>query len=597
MSFSAPRPVILGLRSLRHPSWQMLVAPAVQKARQWLLRSRESGGYRLNTLTAPPTTAPRATSDPPPAGQSARCYTLAVALMLGLALGIQLGLYKLGLYRVTADESARSLLALRLSWHNAFDPWVWPPFYKIFVGLFLKVHGDVFIVPRILVGIVGLVLLLALLQLSSAMFADCRVSLITTLLAVPIPDRLIFSVTPMSDIFFYLLLVGASIYILHWLRTGERWYLISGGVCLMLASTDRYEACFFAVTLLLYLTGRWRRGYGVSFGLLVGVSTLLLSFPVFWIADCYWWYGSLRNLTVTSWQFLGTDGYNYHMALTWSPAGSFIKNLLWDPLLLLGIAVFCWSALKDRVTRAWATIFFLPFPLITAVMIASMSIPNAVPWRTSGAWVFLLLPFTALALVRICEWLWQGRARAWLLAGLLLVAVVPPAIHTAQIARSGMLDDAGQDWRREREAGLFIKDKLARLGSDMVLIDSMDNLDYLDVMTGSTVPERFVLTSRADPLEVANYLPLRTKYYREPDAAIIGKYFVDQFNLDRGGSIEALVRDGIKLVLVRTPRFVQGLEGSAAVERLRSFGGWVLYRVRSDGQISAPHPPTARVLR
>ena len=90
------------------------------------------------------------------AGQWPRGYTLAAALMLGLALVVQLGLYRLGFYRVTADESARSLLALRLSWHNVLDPWVWPPFYKIFVGLFLKVHSDVFIVPRILVGIAGL---------------------------------------------------------------------------------------------------------------------------------------------------------------------------------------------------------------------------------------------------------------------------------------------------------------------------------------------------------------------------------------------------------------------------------------------------------
>ena len=157
------------------------------------------------------------------AGQWPRGYTLAVASMLGLALVVQLGLYRLGFYRVTADESARSLLALRLSWHNALDPWVWPPFYKIFVGLFLKVHSDVFIVPRILVGIAGLVLLLAMLQLAETLFADRKVSLITTLLATPIPDRLIFSVTPMSDIFFYLFLVGASIFILRWLQTGGRW--------------------------------------------------------------------------------------------------------------------------------------------------------------------------------------------------------------------------------------------------------------------------------------------------------------------------------------------------------------------------------------
>jgi hypothetical protein len=177
------------------------------------------------------------------------------------------------------------------------------------------------------------------------------------------------------------------------------------------------------------------------------------------------------------------------------------------------------------------------------------------------------------------------------LTGLLLLALIPPAIHTAQIARSGMLGDGLQDWRREREAGLFIKDELAHFDDGRVLIDSMDNLDYLDVMAGSTVPERFVLTSGADPLDVANHMPLRAKYYRDANAEITEKYFADHFNLDRGGSLEALARYNIKLVLVRTPRFAEGLDSSAIFERVRDFGGWVLYRVRADAQVSVPHPP------
>jgi hypothetical protein len=543
----------------------------------------------LNVLRASPKTS---LSD-----HRARAYNLIVVSVLGLALGVQLGLYSLGLYRVTADESARSLLALRLSWRNALEPWVWPPFYKVFVGLFLKVHRDVFVVPRVLVGIAGIMLLLAMFQLAAALFADRKISLITMLLAVPIPDRLIFSITPMSEIFFYLLLIGASIFILRWLQSGRRADLFIGSVCLMLASTVRYEACFFAVTLLFYLTGRWLRGHSIRIGLLLGVYMILLSFPLFWIADCYWWYGSFRNLAVTSWQFLATDGYDYHTAFIRSPVGSFIKNLLWTPMLPLGAAAICWLALKDRVICAWAAIFFAPLPLITAVMIASMSIPSSVPWRTSGTWVLLLLPFTALALARTSELFRQGRSRTVVLAGLLLLALVPPAIHTAQIARRGMLDDGLQDWRREREAGLFIKNELARFDHGRVLIDSTDNLDYLDVMAGSTVPERFVLTSGADPLGVANHMPLRAKYYRDANAEMIQKYFADHFNLDRGGSIEALARNNIKLVLVRTPRFVEGLEGSALLERLRDFGGWVLYRVRADAQASVPHPPTTPALR
>jgi hypothetical protein len=81
-------------------------------------------------------------------------------------------------------------------------------------------------------------------------------------------------------------------------------------------------------------------------------------------------------------------------------------------------------------------------------------------------------------------------------------------------------------------------------------------------------------------VEVANFMPLRRKYYDEGDEAIIHKYFADQFDLDRGGSIEALAKHDIRLILVRDPSLVQGLDGSALVERLRNFGGWILYRVR-----------------
>ena len=501
-----------------------------------------------------------------------------------MALAVQLGLYRVGLYRVSADESARSLLALGLSRHNALQPWVWPPFYKILVGIFLNLHSDVFIVPRVLVGIAGLLVLLLIFHLANVLSADRRVSLITALLAVPIPDRLIFSVTPMSDIFFYLLLVGAGVFILRWLRTGLRWELLVGCACLMFASTVRYEGCVFCVTLLAYLVGRRVLQRDVGTGLLALGSVTLMGFPVLWIVDSYWWYGSLDNLSITSSQYLGMYGRDYHTALIRSPLGSFFKNLPWNPMLLLGLMAFCWLALKDRLVRAWAAIFFVPLPLITAVMIASMSVPSAVPWRTSGAWVLFLLPFTALAIVRASGTLRRGRARGWTFMVLLLIALVPPAMRTKQIAWLGMVDEGTQDLRREREAGLFIRDEFARLGGGSALLDSAENLDYLDVMTGSTVPERFVLTAAADPLEVANYIPLRAAYYRENDAAIIDKYLVDHFDLEHGGCAAAFAKSDIKLVLARTPRFVRSLDSSPLVERLRRFGSWVLYRVRS-GQI------------
>src|SRR5262249_37074100 len=242
------------------------------------------------------------------------------------------------------------------------------------------------------------------------------------------------------------LLVGASVFVMRWLRGQRVMDLIAGCACLVLASTVRYEAWFFSGTFLIYLAGRDLLRRDIYFGRLTAVSAILMGFPVFWIAHSYWWYGSLDNLSITSWQFIETHGRDYYRAFGHSPLGAFAKNLLWSPLLLLGIVALCWLAFKDRLVRAWAAIFFVPFPLITAVMIASMSIPDAAPWRTSGAWIFLLLPFTALAMVRASESLRGGRAKGWLLSGLLLIALVPSAMRTAQMILDGMLDEVTHDW-------------------------------------------------------------------------------------------------------------------------------------------------------
>ncbi len=48
-----------------------------------------------------------------------RTYLAALAGVFAAALALQLGLFGMGFHRVSYDESARSLMALGLSWANA----------------------------------------------------------------------------------------------------------------------------------------------------------------------------------------------------------------------------------------------------------------------------------------------------------------------------------------------------------------------------------------------------------------------------------------------------------------------------------------------
>ena len=66
------------------------------------------------------------------------------------------------------------------------------------------------------------------------------------------------------------------------------------------------------------------------------------------------------------------------------------------------------------------------------------------------------------------------------------------------------------------------------------------------------------------------------------DFPLGGPLPADRFGLADGGSAEALAAEGVRLLLVRTPRFTAALDAAGRWERAREFGPWVLYRPRAE---------------
>jgi hypothetical protein len=504
-------------------------------------------------------------------GLSRWAYLAGLTCVLLAALGLQLGLFGIGFYRVSFDESARSLMALSLSGTNALEPYIWPPFYKLFVGSFLKLWGEVFLVPRLLAGAAGLLTILALVRLSDLLFGDRRVNLLTALLAVAFPHRLIFSVAPLSDIYAYLFLLLAAGCVLAWLRLRSVPQLLLGCACLLLAQTVRFEVGAFAAVLFPLILHRWLVRRELGFGAVAAAAMLLFAFPAFWVIDTWFWYGSLEGLGFTGKQYADALGTSRLRALYLSPIGRNLGlDVLWNPLILGGLAVLAWTAARDAAVRAWTLAFGAPLLLITATMVLTFSIPMAAPWRTTGPWALLLLPFEALAIVWFVARLGRGQPTrsAVATAALLGLALLPPAARSAVYVRGGMLDLQTGAWREDREAGLHVVRELG--GSDgQALLDSAGNLEFLDVLAGSGAPGRFVLSHGTNALAVASYTPSQ------------GPPPADRFDLARGGSAEALAAERVRLLLVRNPQFLDVLDGSQRWRRARSFGAWVLFRPRA----------------
>jgi hypothetical protein len=188
--------------------------------------------------------------------------------------------------------------------------------------------------------------------------------------------------------------------------------------------------------------------------------------------------------------------------------------------------------------RAWALAFGVPLLLTTAVCVLTLSITMAAPWRTIGIWA-LLLPFEALAILRLADRLGRSgaRRRGLALAVLLAVALLPPAARSAVYVREGMLDSQTGAWREDRAAGLHVVRELGRSDAK-ALLDSAGKLEFLDVLGGSGAPERLVLSHGTDPQVVANKAPFH------------GPAPPDRFDLARGGSDVALAAENIRLLLL-----------------------------------------------
>lgn len=514
--------------------------------------------------------------------------------VLALALALHLGLLAAGFQRLSSDEAARVLMALSLTAENAFEPWIWPPLHRWVLGLALKLHEDPVWVPRLLSIAAALGLLAAVLRLAARISGDGRVVLAVAALALVTPYRLLLGTVPMADILMLLLLVAGAERVLAWLQEGRAegrtGALLAGCALVGLATAVRYEAWFVAATLGATLAWRWWRGQGVSSGTLAAAAALLSGFPLFWIADSWLWYASLENLFITPEEFKAIAGDNAgRLALLLNPLGKPLwQDLAWNPATWLGAAMLARLARRDAALRGFAAGFMTALPLMGASMLATTAVSLAATWRLVGIWSLLLLPFGALALVRLAE---RAATRLRLPGGAALAALLLPAVallsaRDLRLIRTEMFNWETGTWRHDAEAGRTAVAELERLGGGRVVVDSLGNIDFLDAMVGSGAPRLFVTSADAPAPAVALYEPMARHLRDIGDTARLERYLADRFGLAAGGDPAALAARGIRVALVRDAGVRAALDASPNAKLVRVWPDWALYRFRPGAAVS-----------
>ena len=302
----------------------------------------------------------------------------------------------MGFYATSADESARTLLGHDLTWRKALEPFVWPPFYKVFVGLALKIHDDLFVTPRVLSQAFGLATIVVVALLAQQLFHDRAVSLAAAALSLFINHRFLFSVAPMSDIFYTTFVLAAFCFIAAWIGKRRPSALLGASAFLLLASTVRYEGCFIAAVFGSYVLYLWWVRREIGHGVALASVALIAAFPVYWIGASLAFYGNLENLSVTSWQG-DSLGFTPRKVFIDNHVTRFVRDALMTPAIL-GLGALALLVTREERIRRWALLVFVPLLVIAGVVVTTGSATGSATWRLGGVWTLALLPFAALTL-------------------------------------------------------------------------------------------------------------------------------------------------------------------------------------------------------
>ncbi len=327
-----------------------------------------------------------------------------IILLTGTA---QMRLLQGGFYSISADESGRVLNAAEMSFRQILKPTWFPPLYAFINKLGLSLYYDLFLTPRVMASLAGILTSLALMFFAHRLFGNSSISIMTGFLAVYFPHRLIFSVAPMSEIYFMCFMTLGCAFVLGWFSDAKKWDLLCSSICFLLCSSLRYEGWLVCATMASILSvQRFIHGKPGWRSYLVNIA-ILASFPLYWFLSAYF---TNRMWTFTSTAKAYVDVHGKDLMKVWQRSflNQFIEQSVFSPFIasLLSIIYF---AVQDRKIRLLSLLIVIPIFGMTAIGFVNYSLPNHNWWRLAGPALFLLIPFLSHFIYKFSTLLFANR--------------------------------------------------------------------------------------------------------------------------------------------------------------------------------------------
>ena len=487
-----------------------------------------------------------------------------LVVAISLAFSAQVFLHWNGFYSVSADGCARTLDAYMWTldeipkggfWLPFYEKNPWPPFHRVIVGLSLKLWPDLFITPRAVNFVFGILSLISLTWLSYELFKNRHITIVTAFLGSVFSHRVVLSLVPLAEIMFIFMVVTAMVFFARWLSSRRLLELIISSFFLAFSSTIRYEGWVFSGCLLLFVfvsslfSKTKEKGRFIE---LITVIVILGSFPAYWI-------GSYAIHTGDSFGFVSNTVDRYQLRfgsslitlVKFNVLVQFLKQNL-DSFNLLGIVSLLYLLINDKRIGRWVVVPAVALLIMSGVSFFGKALPSHNFWRLSVVWSILLVPFTAhWVVMQRRSFLDSKRYSKYFVFLLFLLLFVSFVYQTHRMTENSFFSIY------DRFSGEYVKERLETSSNAKILIET-SNWHYFNVLIASQHPFSFICNSGCDPVQ--------------PEEPIIAK----EKKIDRA----ELVDRGVRILIFETQEYKDLLNQDNSFVKIRDYGYWSIYELK-----------------
>lgn len=415
-------------------------------------------------------------------------FYLSIAAIFVLFFIVEYNLLSKGFFALSADESGHTLEAYEWYKGEAQLFSIWLPFYKVINGAALHIHYDLIVTPRIISGLFGLLTLISLLFLTQLLFENKVVTILTGFLATIFLPIALFSILPLSEIYFFFFITSSIVCYLFWLKKDKLIFLWLTVILLIIGTTTRYESWLFALflyALIVFQVYKSSRKLVQKVLLIFSITTIIAAFPIYWICLS-------TSVNENAFGFVSSVTNRYNEGRIFAE----IKNnalylflsISVTSLNIIGLASLLLLARLNSNVKKYSLILFGTLISFSVLSFFSKSLPTHNHWRIVMIWCLLFLPFTTYWLYNLLESSKSSPINKYTFVIFFLLLVYFFNAQTAKYTSSSYLT------HEEIIIGKYLCE-IAQTDDSKIYImkDGSDKWRYSNLLISSQKPDQFVI--------------------------------------------------------------------------------------------------------